>query len=108
MLRYLFFLILAAHVSAQETMIHEVFDPATDTNVEVLALNPAGVLATGTVSLPVNPTDGQRVLVSSSQTITALTVNATHTVLNAPTTLAVGAGFGYIYDLATTTWLRLY
>ena len=38
MLRLLLFLGLALPVSAQETMIREVFDPATDTHVEVLAL----------------------------------------------------------------------
>ncbi len=38
MLRLLFFLALALSASAQETMIREVFDPATDTHVEVLAL----------------------------------------------------------------------
>ena len=38
MLRLLLFLALALPISAQETMIREVFDPATDTHVEVLAL----------------------------------------------------------------------
>ena len=38
MLRVLFFLAFALSLSAQETMIREVFDPATDTHVEVLAL----------------------------------------------------------------------
>jgi hypothetical protein len=38
MLRPLVFLILALPVIAQETMIREVFDPLTDTHVEVLAL----------------------------------------------------------------------
>ncbi len=38
MLRLLLFLALALQVSAQETMIREVVDPATDTHVEVLAL----------------------------------------------------------------------
>lgn len=38
MLRLLIFLAFAIHVSAQETMIREVFDPVTDTHVEVLAL----------------------------------------------------------------------
>ena len=38
MLRFGLFLALALQVSAQETMIREVFDPATDTHVEVLAL----------------------------------------------------------------------
>ncbi len=77
-------------------------------NVDLLALTPVGVLATGTVILPANPTNNQSVRVSSSQTITALTLSATHTILNAPTTLAAGTGFSYIYDLATTTWLRVY
>lgn len=48
MLRLLFFLALALPVSAQETIIREVFDPATDTHVEVLALfskpSPVGYL----------------------------------------------------------------
>jgi hypothetical protein len=48
MLRYLLFLALTLHVSAQETMIREVFDPVTDTHVEVLALftrpSPGGFL----------------------------------------------------------------
>ncbi|MES2923173.1 MAG: hypothetical protein V4819_16575 [Verrucomicrobiota bacterium] len=38
MLRFLLFLALVLPVSAQETMIREVFDPATDTHLEVLAL----------------------------------------------------------------------
>ncbi|MES2439726.1 MAG: hypothetical protein V4584_11690 [Verrucomicrobiota bacterium] len=38
MLRFFLFLALALQVSAQETMIREVFDPVTDTHVEVLAL----------------------------------------------------------------------
>ena len=37
-LRYLLSLALALQVSAQETMIRQVFDPVTDTHVEVLAL----------------------------------------------------------------------
>ncbi len=38
MLRFILFLALALPVSAQETMIRQVFDPVTDTHVEVLAL----------------------------------------------------------------------
>jgi hypothetical protein len=38
MLRLLLFLAILLPVSAQETMIREVFDPGTDTHVEVLAL----------------------------------------------------------------------
>jgi hypothetical protein len=48
MLRFLLFLTLTLSVSAQETMIREVFDPVTDTHVEVVALfskpSPGGFL----------------------------------------------------------------
>ena len=38
MLRLLLFLTFALRICAQETLIREVYDPATDTHVEVLAL----------------------------------------------------------------------
>lgn len=41
-----------------------------------LVLNPAGTLATGTVTLPLNPPDGAVAEISSTQTQTALTVTA--------------------------------
>lgn len=72
--------------------------------------NPAGTLATGTITTPASPKDGQEFYVSTSQIITALTVSANsgQSILNPPTTLALGTGFGYIYDLASTTWFRLF
>jgi hypothetical protein len=76
--------------------------------IENLFIDPAGTLATGTVTLPAAPSDAQRVRFSTTQTITTLTVSAggAQTVMNAPTTLAAGAGIGYIYDAANTTWYR--
>jgi hypothetical protein len=41
-----------------------------------LVLNPAGTLATGTVTLPLNPPDGAVAEISSTQIISALTVSA--------------------------------
>ena len=78
--------------------------------VSTQILNPAGTLATGTVTMCATPADGQCVYVCSSQAITALTVspNSGQTLINAPSTLALGSGFGYIYDTASTTWFRLY
>lgn len=75
-----------------------------------LILNPAGTLAAGTITMPATPIDGQEVRFSSTQTVTALTVspNAAQTISNAPTTIAPGQGYGYIYHLATTNWFRLY
>lgn len=75
-----------------------------------LTLDPAGTLATGTITMPAAPVDGQKVAVSTTQTITALTTsaNAGQSIKNAPTTLAAGAGFQYQYRASNTTWYRLY
>jgi hypothetical protein len=80
---------------------------ANTTTVEVL--NPAGTLATGTITMPASPLNGQETCVSSSQTITALTVsaNAGQSIIAAPTSMSAG-GFCYIYYTAGTTWFRLY
>lgn len=82
-------------------------------NVSTLILNPAGTLATGTITMPAAPFDGQEVRINSTATITALTVspNAGQTVKNAPTTLTINTsgpqGYCFIYHLASTTWFRL-
>lgn len=79
-------------------------------NTSTLIINPAGTLATGTVTMPATPIDGQEVRLSSTQTVTTLTVspNTSQTISNAPTTIAPGQGFAWIYHLATTNWFRLY
>lgn len=77
--------------------------------IQVLVLNPAGVLATGTVILPVAPLDGDQVRISTTQTITALTLtpSGTQTIANAVTTLA-GDGFvAYLYSTAQNKWFRV-
>lgn len=58
-------------------------------NIQVI-LNPAGTLATGTIVLPAvaDCFDGQEIIFVSTQTITALTVNA-----NGGTTVGVPSGF---------------
>jgi len=68
-------------------------------------LNPAGVLATLTVTLPVAPMNGDTVTISTSQTITALTVTGTTT--SSPTTLAVTAGVKFIYSTTSSKWFRV-
>jgi hypothetical protein len=76
--------------------------------VQVVTFNPAGTLASGTLTTPANPADGQPLEVNTTQTITALTFqpSAGQTVNNAPTTLAAGSGFGYYYNAALATWFR--
>lgn len=69
-------------------------------------LNPAGTLATGTITMPATPFDGMMVRVSTTQTITSLTVSANtgQSISNAVTTLAAGGRLGYIYRAANATW----
>lgn len=81
--------------------------------VNKLILDPAGTLASGTITMPASPVDGQVIEITSSATITALTVsaNAGQSIKNAPTTLVVSAtgpqGYSFIYHTANTTWYRL-
>lgn len=78
-------------------------------NISTLLLNPAGTLATGTITMPATPIDGQIVQVSSSQIVSSLTVSANsgQTILGAPTSIAPTGGFRYIYNLSGTTWYRI-
>lgn len=79
-------------------------------SVGCLILNPAATLATGTVTMPASPWDGQRVEVCSTQTVTTLTVSANtgQSIKNAPTMISAGSGFRYRYRASDTTWYRLY
>jgi hypothetical protein len=72
----------------------------------VLVMNPAGTLATGTITMPAAPADGMTITFSSTQTITALTVNANtgQSIVSAATTLPARQAGGYIYRLSNTTW----
>jgi hypothetical protein len=75
-----------------------------------LILTPTGTLAVGTIALPGvgYATDGQEVLVNTTQAVTALTVSASGlTVTGAPTTLAANAAFRMRYDAVNTTWYRV-
>lgn len=79
-------------------------------NISTLILKPAGTLATGTITMPATPIDGQNVRFTSSQIITSLTVspNSGQSIVGAPTTLGLGQGNAFIYSLSDTTWYRLY
>jgi hypothetical protein len=66
-----------------------------------LVLNPAGTLATGTVTFPTNPIDGQRLTITSTQTQTAITLTAGtgDTINNAVTALVANTPVTYRYSL---------
>ena len=72
----------------------------------VLVMNPAGTLATGTITMPAAPADGMTISFSSTQAITALTVSANtgQSIVGNPTTLNAGGGASFVYRLANTTW----
>src|SRR5205823_1393392 len=57
--------------------------------VSTLLLNPAGTLATGSITMPAVPVDGQIVRLATTQTVTALTLaaNTGHTISGNVTTL---------------------
>lgn len=69
-------------------------------------LDPAGTLATGTITMPSTPIDGMLVEVRSSQVVTALTVsaNAGQSIKGQPSSFAVGGTFSCIFRAANTTW----
>jgi hypothetical protein len=96
---------------------HMYQQPATGFNITIgnnfrgIQLDPAGTLATGTLTMPPAPQNGRTVTISSSQTITALTLSP-----NAGQSFAVGAaiatllanGFAeYMFHAANNTWYRV-
>jgi hypothetical protein len=71
----------------------------------VLILNPAGTLATGTITMPANPVDGMTVTFSSTQEITSLTLAGNGaTINNTISGLVPGQSMSYIYRSASTSW----
>ena len=85
--------------------------PATGTTVVVdaitnaLLLTPAALIATLTVSMPASPTNGQEIVISSSQAVTALTMNS-GTIVNPLTTLALGGFASFVFNTGNASWFR--
>lgn len=71
-------------------------------------LKPAGPLASGTITMNAAPTNGLLVTISSTQTITALTLNPNtgQSIVGAVTTLTANAPVHYRYRAADATWYR--
>ena len=72
-------------------------------------IEPAGTLATGTLTMPASPVNEQVVTIASTQTITALThsPNTGQTLKGALTTIAANGNASWIYRTANTTWYRV-
>jgi hypothetical protein len=77
----------------------------SDADHEVI-IDPAGTLATGTITMNPAPFDGHLMKIRFSHTITALTIspNAGQFVVGAPAAASVGMVLDAIYRAANTTW----
>jgi hypothetical protein len=84
------------------------FDLTINNNVRELILNPAGTLATGTITMPGSPQNGRKVRIMSSQEVTALTLspNTGQTILGAITIIPANGFVEYSYRKSIDTWFR--
>ena len=105
---------------ASPTLATNVYTPGTGFNIAVptpvaqqqwMLIQPAGTLATGTVTLPLNTQtpDGTEVLITTTQQITAFTLapNGAANVYGASTTLAAEDFFRMRFVQATNSWYRI-
>jgi hypothetical protein len=105
---------------ASPTLATNVYTPGTGFNVAVptpvadqqwMLIQPAGTLASGTVTLPLNTQtpDGTEVLVTTTQQITSFTlgINGASASYGAPTTLAATDFFRMRFVQATNSWYRI-
>ena len=76
-----------------------------------LILAPTGAFAAGSITLPapVNLSDNQEVMVTSSRQVSTLTINlnGASVVQNAPASLPAGGFFKLKYDASGLTWYRV-
>lgn len=105
---------------ASPTLATSIFTPGTGFNVAVptpvaqqqwMLIQPAGTLAAGTVTLPLNTQtpDGTEVLITTTQTITSFTLalNGASSAYGDPTTLAAEGFFRMRFVQATNSWYRI-
>lgn len=105
---------------ASPTLATNVYTPGTGFNLAVptpvaqqqwMLIQPAGTLATGTVTLPLNTgtPDGTEVLITTTQQITAFTLagNGASQLYGAPATLAAQDFFRMRFVVATNSWYRI-
>ena len=105
---------------ASPTLATNVYTPGTGFNLAVptpvsqqqwMLIQPAGTLATGTVTLPLNTQtpDGTEVLITTTQQITAFTLgaNGASQLYGAPNTLAAQDFFRMRFVQATNSWYRI-
>jgi hypothetical protein len=76
---------------------------------QTLVMNPAGTLATGTITMPTAPSDGMTITFSTTKQITALTLNggAGQTVVGGVSYLPANTSVSYMYRTSNTSWFPL-
>lgn len=87
---------------------HTIFTPATGGTVTLVTgqiniINPAGTIATLTLTLPSSPANNDIVSLTFTQAVTAITYSG-GTVVGSPTTASLGGQWYLTYDSGTTTW----
>lgn len=105
---------------ASPTLATTVYTPGTGFNVAVptpvadqqwMLIQPAGTLALGTITLPLNTQtpDGTEVLVTTTQQITGFTLapNGAANIYGAPSTLSAEDFFRVRFVQATNSWYRI-
>jgi hypothetical protein len=105
---------------ASPTLATNIYTPGTGFNVAVptpvsaqqwMLIQPAGTLATGTITLPLNTQtpDGTEVLITTTQQITAFTLglNGATAAYGASTTLSATDFFRMRFVVATNSWYRI-
>jgi len=105
---------------ASPTVSTNLYTPGTGFNITAptpvseqqwMLLQPAGTLASGTITLPLNTgvPDGTQVLITSTQTITSFTLalNGAAAGFGFPSSLEAGAGFTVRYYQATNSWYNI-
>jgi hypothetical protein len=85
--------------------------PTPVSNDQWMLLQPAGTLATGTITLPLNTgvPDGTTVLITSTQEITSLTIalNGASAIFGAVTSLGAGCAAVYRFYQPTNSWYNI-
>lgn len=105
---------------ASPSVSTNLFTPGTGFNITVptpvseqqwILFQPAGTLATGTLTFPLNTQtpDGTEILITSTQTITSFTINinGAAAIFGAITTLLTGTAIRYRYYQATNSWYNI-
>ena len=105
---------------ASPTLATSIYTPTTGFSIGVptpvsqqqwMLLQPAGTLASGTITLPLNTItpDGTEVLITSTQIITTLTIgtNGASNAFGAPTTLAANGFARLRFVQSQNSWYRI-